>query len=215
MSDFFKKLNVLVKASLRDVIGDERTPSSAPISSDRLGKDVDREIDSLRQRINQALDFEDELQQRLSSLQSQIASLDQQADDAVAQGNDDTARRKVEEMQRAQQRFTMTEADLRDHQTVTQELILRVNQLEAAVADARRAKMESTPEQSASPAPSSAAQSPGQMVSDVLRDMREKINEMNDLLQSKDEVQAQTQEPVDDGVVDDDLAARRDRLSKK
>jgi phage shock protein A len=209
MSDFFKKLNVLVKASLRDVIGDEPTSPSASLTPDRLGKDVDREIESLRQRINEALDFEDELQQRAISLQNQITELDQQADDALAQGEDDTARRKIEDMQRAQQRLAMTEADLRDHQTVTQELILRVNQLEAAVADARRSKTEAAPEQ----APAEAEHSPGQMVSDVLRDMREKINQMNDLLQSKDEVQ--TQEPVNNGAVDDDLSARRDRLSKK
>jgi hypothetical protein len=36
----------------------------------------------------------------------------------------------------------MAEADLREHQLVTQELIQRVNTLEAAVADARRAQEE-------------------------------------------------------------------------
>jgi phage shock protein A len=207
MSDFFKKLNVLMKANLRDLLGDERTAPS-PLTPDRLGKDVDREIASLRQRINEAVNYEEELQQRVASLHTQVSTLDQQADDALSQGSDDTARLKIEEMQRAQQRLTMTEADLRDHQAVTQELILRVNQLEAAVADARRSKAESAPEQVAPVQPS-----PVQAVSDVLRDMREKINQMNDLLQSNDEVQ--TQDVVDDTAVDDDLVARRDRLSKK
>ena len=205
MSDFFKKLNVLVKAGLNDLLGDERQRAIAP---DRLGQDVDREIESLRERINQALDFEDELQQRVQSLSSQVAELDQQADEAVNQGDEDTARRKVEDLQRTQQRLAMTEADLRDHQTVTQELISRVNQLEAAVADARRSKADNAP------AESQAERSPTTVVSDVLRDMRGKINDMNDLLQAKGESQP-TQETVDDQAVGDDLTARRDRLSKK
>ncbi len=209
MSDFFKKLNVLVKAGLHELIGDERTPTSS-ITPDRLGKNVDREIESLRQRINQALDYEDELQQRVQSIGTQVAALDQQADDAVAQGDEDTARRKVEELQRAQQRLAMTEADLRDHQTVTQELILRVNQLEAAVADARRSQAENV-----EPAPQTESL-PGNAVADVLRDMREKITQMNDLIQAKGDVQTPpAQEIVDDEAVGDDLAARRDRLSKK
>lgn len=203
MTDFFKKLNVLVKASLHDLLGDE--PRSTPLSADRLGKDVDREIASLRQRINEAVDYEETLRQRVQELQNDASNLDQQADDALSQGDDLTARRRVEELQRARQRLAMTEADLRDHQSVTQELILRVNQLEAAVADARRSQSDTAPVQP--------ERSPVQAVSDVLRDMREKINTMSDLINAKDEVQPAPK--PDDQTIDDDLATRRDRLSKK
>jgi len=216
MADFFKKLNVLVKASVNDLLGEDRAIGGArqkPLTPDKLGKDVDREIVSLRQRINEALDYEDELQARVQKLQAEVAKFDEQADSAVARGDDEMARYDIEQMQRAQQRLAMAEADLRDHQAVTQELILRVNELDAAVADARRAKS------SAEDVPAEPAErvSGGEVVSNVLREMREKINEMGDLIKAKDEVQ-QPPTPAadaDDQNVDDDLAQRRDRLSKR
>src|SRR5215213_8718878 len=136
MSDLFKKLNILVKSSLNDLIGDPGSTRRRPLTPAHLGKDIDREIAALRQRINEALDYEDGLKQRVQQLQDEVTRLDQQADGAVASGNDDNARYLVEQMQRAQQRLTMAEADLRDHRLVTQELITRVNTLDAAVADA-------------------------------------------------------------------------------
>jgi phage shock protein A len=212
MADFFKKLNVLVKASVNELLGDERAiggPRRKPLTPDRLGKDIDREIASLRQRINEALDYEDELQARVQTLRAEVSKWDEQADNAVARGDDEMARYDVGQMQRAQQHLAMAEADLRDHQAVTQELILRVNELDAAVADARRAK--SQPDESQASA-ESLERSAGDVLSDVLREMREKINEMGDLIKAKDEPQAGD---VDEQNVDDDLAQRRDRLSKK
>jgi phage shock protein A len=211
MTDFFKKLNVLVKASVNDLLGDERAIGGArrkPLTPDKLGKDVDREIASLRQRINEALDYEDQLQARVQTLQAEVAKWDQQADDAVAQSEDSAARYAVEQMQRAQQHLAMAEADLHDHQTVTQELIFRVNELDAAVADARRAKSSEDDSQI-----SEEQRTTGQVFSDVLRDMREKINEMGDIIKAKDE--QPDAEQSDDQTVADDLAQRRDRLSKK
>lgn len=212
MADFFKKLNVLVKASVNELLGDERAiggPRRKALTPDRLGKDIDREIASLRQRINEALDYEDELQARVQTLRAEVSKWDEQADNAVARGDDEMARYDVEQMQRAQQHLAMAEADLRDHQAVTQELILRVNELDAAVADVRRAKSQpDEPQASAEPLERSA----GDVLSDVLREMREKINEMGDLIKAKDEPQAAD---VDEQTVDDDLAQRRDRLSKK
>ncbi len=218
MADFFKKLNVLVKASVNDLLGDERAIGGArhkPLTPDKLGKDVDREIESLRQRINEALDYEDQLQARVQTLQAEVGKWDEQADSAVARNDSEMARYDIEQMQRAQQHLAMAEADLHDHQRVTQELILRVNELDAAVADARRAK--SSPEETQeNEAP--AERSTGAVLADVLREMREKINEMGDLIAAKDEVQqpsSHAADDIDEQTVDDDLTQRRDRLSKK
>lgn len=217
MADFFKKLNVLVKASVNDLLGDERAIGGArrkPLTPDKLGKDVDREIESLRQRINEALDYEDQLQTRVQTLQAEVAKWDEQADSAVARNDSDMARYDIEQMRRAQQHLAMAEADLRDHQTVTQELILRVNELDAAVADARRAQ---SPQEETPVSAETADRSTGEVLSDVLREMREKINEMGDLIRAKDEVQQSSSQTdnVDDQTVNDDLDERRDRLSKK
>ncbi|NWG16356.1 MAG: PspA/IM30 family protein [Chloroflexi bacterium] len=225
MNDLFKKLNVLVRASINDVLGEDHAVGSArrrPLTPEKLGKNIDREIGGLRTRINEALAYEDELQRRAQTLQNEVARWDVQADDAVAAGNEPLARRAIEQMQLAQQRLAMAEADLREHQLVTQELIQRVNMLEAAVADARRAQEaeQPQPEAASAPAPVEAAQYPRvPSLSDVLREAQEKIARMGDLINAQEDVQApppaaQAAEAADDQRVEDDLSARRQRLSK-
>ncbi len=209
MNDLLKKLNMLVKTSLNDVLTEAGELRPGRLLSNRLGKDIDREVASLRSSVNEALSYEDELRARLQSLEAEIASWDEKADAAVSARDDVNARYAVDQLNRARQRAAMAEADLRDHQRVTQELILRVNNLEAAVADAHRAETESSP-------PAEAIQ-PGQMLSDVLRDMREKISHMGDLIAAKEEITPTPAPPVpptDEKTVDDDLADRRQRLSK-
>jgi phage shock protein A len=219
MDDLFKKLNTLIKASLADIVGEDNLPGKPRRHLDphKLGKDVDREIGTLRGRVNDALAYEDELQGRVAALQAEVARWDQQADVAVQGSDEANARYAVEQMQRAQQRLTMAEADLRDHQLVTQELIQRVNMLDAAVADARRAEAanQETPD-------TGTTSTAGGMLSDVLRDAREKITQMGDLIAAKGEVAAAGESPAqqaaqvaDKQAVEDDLSARRDRLSKR
>ncbi|MBI5669045.1 MAG: PspA/IM30 family protein [Chloroflexi bacterium] len=227
MNELFRKLNVLVRASINDVLGEDHAIGQSrrqPLTPDKLGKNIDREIVSLRGRINDALSFEDELRRRVQTLQDEVARYDRQADEAVAAGQDALARRAIEQMQSAQQRLAMAEADLHEHQLVTQELIQRVNMLDAVVADARRAQAaEAAPPVEApaanEAAPTTQAQPRVPSLSDVLRDAQEKINQMGDLIQAKQEVNAptpaeQATEAADEQRVDDDLAARRERLSK-
>ncbi len=222
MSDFFKKLNVLVKASLHDLLGDdERERQRPPLRFDQLGKGIDAEIANLRQRINDALNYEDELTARVQTLTGEVSDWDAKADAAVESGQEEQGRYAISQMQLTQQRLQMAEADLRDHQRVTQELILRVNELEAAVADARRAQ-----EAEATPVETTAedlaeSRTVNRMAADVLRDMREKVSEMGDLIRATDEVQSAAAPPdadapnPDDTQVEDDLSRRRNRLSKK
>jgi len=217
MNDLLKKLNVLVKASIKDVMGEILTGElpRKTLSSFQLGSDIDREIVMLRGRINEALAYEDELQKRVGSLQAEVDDWDAKADVAVAAGKDADGRYAIDQMHRAQQRTAMAEADLRDHQQVTQELILRVNTLESAVADARRAEAE---KQAEAVPPDQTEQAPrGQVLSDVLRDVRERINRMGDLIAAKEDVSGASTldtSPVDDQIVEDDLDARRQRLTK-
>lgn len=222
MTDLFKKLNVLVRASINDVLGEDHAVGQSrrkPLTPDKLGRNIDREIASLRSRINDALSFEDELRRRVQSVQAEVSRYDQQADEAVTAGNDALARRAIEQMQSAQQRLAMAEADLNEHQLVTQELIQRVNMLEAVVADARRAQEAAKTVEA--PPDEAAAQTPPRMpsLSDVLRDAQDKINQMGDLIRAKEEMNApspaeQATQAADEQHVNDDLAARRERLSK-
>ncbi|MBL8154300.1 MAG: hypothetical protein JNM70_08965 [Anaerolineae bacterium] len=218
MNDLFKKINTLVKATLNDALSGGSAGAERPAKPIKLGKGIEREVAGLRQRVNDALAYEDELQRRVDGLQADVERLDQEADGSVASGNDMAARYSLEQLQLAQQRLTMAQSDLQEHRLVTQELITRVNELEAAVADAQRAEAEGG--QEATSSPDKIVIDPSKMLVDVLREMRERIAQLGDAVTARTEaespqVEETVQEVVDDQKVEDDLAARRDRLSKK
>lgn len=193
MTELLKKLNILLRSSLND-----RHESAPP----PLSRNAERDVDRLRQTINEALRYEDELKARLGTLDAEVARWDAEADRAVSVNEDAAARYAIEHMQRAQQRQTIAAADLHDHQRVTQELIQRVNLLDAAVADARRAQ-------------SSEAQTPAPGLNDVLRDARDTMTSLGNTTASQAEVAPPVPDvPVDDQAVDDDLENRRRRLSR-
>jgi phage shock protein A len=130
MSDLFRKLNTLVKARLNDSLGDV---SEGVRRLGRSDKVVHREIGKLRERINDAIEYEQTLQSKAQELQREVERLDIEADEAVKQGKDAQARYIIAQMQRTQQRTTIAEADLRAHRLVTEDLVRRVNLLEQAV----------------------------------------------------------------------------------
>lgn len=223
MNDLFKKLNVLVKSSLNDRLSGDARPERP-----RMAKDAQGEIDGLRQRINDAVQYEDEIKARIRQIDDEAARWDAQADDAVARGDEANARYAIEQMRRAQQRATMTEADLREHQRMTQELIQRVNTLDAYVADVRRAQEASAeaPVAASTEAPADAVEPPRQTeaaplpdLGGVLREAREKIASLADTAAAQRELQANPApgQPTaaDAAAVDDDLDRRRQRLSKR
>lgn len=205
MADLFKKLNVLVKASLNDLTGSSSKPRADKTSA-KLGADYDRDVRMLRSRINDAVDFEAQLKTRVSQLEAEVERWDASADEAVERGDDATARYAVEQMQRARQRLTIAANDLREHQLVTQELVTRVNTLEAVLADARRAQADAAERGPAGHAG----------LNSVLAEARERMAALSDLLDAKAEVaQSSTPAPATDEVkIEDDLAQRRQRLSK-
>lgn len=225
MNDLLHKLNLLVKSSLNDLLGDDSPGSTrrAHVSPDRLGKNIDREITELRKRINEALVYEDELQGRILSLEQEISSFDIQADDALIAGREDLARQAVNSMQSAQKRLAFAQADLREHQIVVQEFMQRVNLLEAVVADARQAQPQTS--DAAAAQNEESVRKPLNALSDILRDAREKVGQMEATIHSMRDMSKQdapTQSisvstPASEDAapeVDDDLAKRRQRLSK-
>lgn len=212
MSDLFKKINTLLKSNLNDVLSDKREVGSGRRAV-VPGKEIDREVAALRDRINDAVAYENALQSRVQTLQEEVSRLDQKADEAVRQGSESQARYLIDQLQRAQQRLRMAEADLSEHQLVTQELIQRVNQLDAVVAENKRQQ------ELASPPP--AGEPPVQVLSDVLKEVREKIaGQANaDPAESMQGEAApaplQENPPPTTQTIEDDLEARRQRLSKR
>ncbi len=223
MNDFLKKLNVLVKASLNDKLsGGDETAKPA-----RVGKMLDEDVKSLRQRINEAVDYEDEIQARIRQFEAEAASWDRQADEAVAQGKDVNARYAIEQMKRAEQRVALAQSDLQEHQRVTQELIQRVNMLEAAVADRSRASAEAPLVEAQEAETRAVEQTQAEIeqsddvqtntripdLGNVLRDARDKISAMGESAAAQRE--NLSTDSHEKSVVDDDLERRRERLSKR
>jgi len=206
MEDLIKKLNVLVKATLNDTLtGDSRRNKLVTPGSDKPSaiQEGNQQITQLRQRIKETLAFEDELQKQIQLLQSQITDWDEQADAAVKDGDDAKAHYAVEQMQRVQERLAIAQSDLAAHERVTQELIYHVNTLEAAVdAAAQKQSDEST------------TASANEKVSGVLKDMRDKVLELRDQITAREEVTSSQPTETQPEPVEDDLAKRRQRLSK-
>lgn len=240
MSDLFKKLNTLIQAGMHDVLDEAQKVASTPgklIPRRQLGADIDHEVGQLRQQINKALDYEDEIVAKIAEVQSEVNALDEQSNQALANDDEVNARYYLERMYRAQQRQSMLESDLNEHRIVTQELMQRVNELDATIAEVRHreqaAAQQDTPADELSSASADTAAKTGveiaqeisqqasKALSDVLREARERVEQMTDLTEAQADVQQQVTSSVEEQVqqetqkakIDEDIAARRARLS--
>jgi phage shock protein A len=191
MTDFIRKLNLLLRTSLPELPLPTGDSSAEPV---RLGKNVDREIAALNDRVRDAYAYEAQLRSRADQLQGEIVALDEAADAAVAEGREELARYHIEQMKRTQARLEMTQADLREHQRVTAELVQRVAGLEDAVARARQAQAEDD------------ARDQRPSMEDALRSAREQSE--------REAPAAPTAPPRSAGRTEDDLDQRIRRLSK-
>jgi phage shock protein A len=212
MSDFFKKLNVLVRSNLNNVLGDAASanPLRRAFNPTRLGNDVDREVAAMRSRINDAIVREDRLKAEISQLQGEIARLDPEADRAVQQDQETAARQIIAQMQTLQRRLSFAQSELREHESAVQEYMQRVNALEAYIVQVRQAQ-----EQRSTQPLTSEAQEP--TLSELLREANQQASAIRDPDQPP---QSQLTSPTpsisaSDDDVDDDLAERRQRLSKR
>ncbi len=226
MSDLIDKLNVLLRSNLNNFLGGTDRGTPPKLSPDRLGKDVDREIASLRKQIDVALNEEDTMKARLDTLQGQVAGFDQQIDQALQRGNDTQARQLVQQMQRVRRQATSLQTDLEQHQEATSALIQQVNMLEAMVSDARRAQAEAPktgqddeplvpPKEAFAPkSERTEPPPPSSGLGDILRDVRERVESVITPRTSPAEAEPKKGKTPDDAEVEADLARRRARLSK-
>jgi chromosome segregation ATPase len=225
MPELFDKLNVLVRARINGLLSG--TPGDVPRQSGGQSKDirqVENEVVELRKHIDEALNAEETMQKRLDDLTVEVTDLDSQADQALVNGEDSAARGLVTQMQNKQRRITALTSELDDHRRATSDLIEQVNQLEALVSDAKRKSSElpapaelAAPEQAApsisipltraAPTP---APAPGPSIPIAV-----KVQAVVEPTKPDAEaVKAQIQAEIDKAQVEDDLAARRKRLSR-
>ena len=135
MSSLFDKINTLVNAQVNDLRGrNPRSPlARIKLNADDAEKNPRRSVQSLRQRLEEALDYEDDLQARIESLMRQVADLDQQVDRVLQAGDEFGARRLQNQLNLQQQQLTIAESELRDHRLLTQHLMQELSTVEMAL----------------------------------------------------------------------------------
>lgn len=133
MDNFFDKLNTLIRAKLNQIVSDIKIPSLSP-TPEPIQR-VTQEAENLRKRVNDAIRYEERLQGQIADIQKQLVMLNRQADDATQKGNDAMARYFIGKINHLQERLGALEKDLQEHQHLAQDLIHKVNTLEATIAD--------------------------------------------------------------------------------
>lgn len=233
-NSFFEKLNVLVRSQINDLVSFERDNDERSrrdvFSRREVQQGLEGDVKTLRQRVDEALAYQDELQARADKLYGEIADWDAKADRAVDDGREQDARFALGRLQQAQREVEMVEADLREHRYLTQDLITQVNQLEAVVDQSKR--------EQANDAPVVDDDSGEHLGRSLMNRMDETRRQLSDLIAKRtedatrddvivDEVPQPRPEPkkeadvppapkppVDQKKVDDDLSSRLARLSK-
>lgn len=191
MSELLKKLNVLIKSGLH---GEDKQSHAAA----QPRKDLERELETLRGRITDAVKHEMRIKAQLREIDEDILKWDQAADDALRANVQDEARSALEKLRAAKRRYARLEDDLHQHEVLTQELIQSVNLLEGAVNQARQ----TSPTQSTSP---------DRSMVEVLKQAREKIAALGEIVPP----QAETDIVPEQREIEDDLERRRQRLSRR
>lgn len=225
---FFGKLNTLVKAHINNVLDpiDEKSSKSRKkaLSRQDIRGGLQGDVKLLRQRIDEALQYEGELQAKVDKLYKESSDWDAKADAAVKEGRENDARFALGRLQQAQREIEMLEADLREHRTVTQELISQVNMLDSTIS-AAEGQEETVPE------PEATSEDLGAQIIKSLDNTRENLRDLISSYTAKvtgqeeapkqiivdeepDPNKDKVKHPVDSRKVDDDYAARLSRLSK-
>jgi hypothetical protein len=140
MSSIFDKINTLVNAQVNDFLG--RNPKSPlariKLDSNEIEENPRRTAQSLHQRLEEALAYEDEIEAKIQRIRNEAVVLDEEADKQVKSGDEFGARRALGQLQLKQQQLTIAESELRDHRVLTQHLMQEMTTLDMALDNQER-----------------------------------------------------------------------------
>ena len=146
MSSLFDKIATLVNAQVNELLGKNPTSPLARIrlDADEAEKRPRDSAQALRRRLDEALDYEEVLQDKIDVLMREAADLDAQIDASVRQGDEFGARRLQGQLNVKQQQLMIAETELRDHRALSRHLLQEMRTLEAAL-DERDRQQQSRP----------------------------------------------------------------------
>ena len=147
MSSLFDKIATLVNAQVNDLLGKNPTSPLARIrlNADEAEKNPRDSAGALRRRLDEAVGFEEVLQDKIDVLMREAADLDAQIDASVRQGDEFGARRLQGQLNSKQQQLTIAESELRDHRALTRHLMQEMRTLETALDERDRQLRSASP----------------------------------------------------------------------
>ncbi len=143
MSSLFDKIGTLVNAQVNDLLGKNPRSPLARIRLDAEGaeKEPRRAARSLRQRLDEASEYEDQLQVKIDGLMREALEMDAAVDASLQRGDQFGARRLQGQLNMKRQQIAIAESELRDHRRVTRHLAQEMRDLESAL-DSRHSKLD-------------------------------------------------------------------------
>ncbi len=147
MAGLFDKISILVNAQVNDLLGkNPRSPLARyRLNADESEKNPRRTALTLRQRLDEAVDYEDELQAKVDAIMQDALALDGQVDEMLRSGDEFGARRLQGQLNMKQQQLTIAESELHDHRLVTQHLMREMAALDSALDSRERRAGSRTP----------------------------------------------------------------------
>ena len=135
MSDLFDKISTLVNAQINDVLGKNPRSPLARIRLDAEGAEDNprRSARILRQRLDEAIDYEDALQARIDQRMREVVELDKLVDEMLRSGDEYSAQRLQGQLNMKQQQLAIAESELHEHRLMTQHLMQELGALEMAL----------------------------------------------------------------------------------
>ena len=140
MSSLLDKLSILVNAQVNELLG--RSPRSPlarlPLYQRESAANPRHAAAQLRQRLEEAISYEDELQAKIDRLLQEAMDIDEQVDSALQAGDSVTSRRLQGQLNAMQQQLGIAESELQDHRLVTRHLMQELNELDFALDEQER-----------------------------------------------------------------------------
>ena len=87
----------------------------------------------MRQRLEEAIDYEDELQARIDERMREVVELDKLVDEVLRSGDEYSAQRLQSQLNVKQQHLTIAESELHDHRLMSRHLMQELSTLEMAL----------------------------------------------------------------------------------
>ncbi len=136
MSSLFDKLNLLVRSRMNSVLDDLLEAPAKTLNHLEMRKQVSKDLEALRQQIQNALAYEQELESQVQEARQTRDQWTTEAQQQATQHRDQRATTQFEQKRtEAENRLSTLERMLQEHRTASDTLIQQVSKLDHILAE--------------------------------------------------------------------------------